>query len=173
MGLKHWKRLTDALVWAIVSCGPCVTTGAAAASNDSCVPIVALAQKLNNTERGRSVKLYVRADGSTAQEEYVIIGSKRYARLEGGPWHVNRRELTPIKTISNCEYIDRERVNGIETKVYAYERQDWQAVYEVRMWIAEGSGLPVKSHWKETKPNIVHNEWYLTYFFEPDIKEPI
>lgn len=175
MCLKPRPRLSGRLARAVLAVGLLLTISTIAIASDGpCAPIKALTHRIQNVENFRTVVEYTYPDGDTRIEEHVMIGTKHYYHWQGLPWRVNQRQMTlPAKPFSNCKYVGRERVNGVEAKLYTYDRQDWQAAYTVRMWISEESRLPVKSHWKETKPAVTHNELIVTYFFEPDLKEPI
>jgi hypothetical protein len=167
---------TYAVVFLSVSaCLACVCEAAAGTvgtSNDPCATVMAMAYKLNHVDKFRTVNRRVRAGKVTAFEN-IMIGGKYYTRRDNRPWRVRKRTMADREHVSNCKFINAERTNGIDAKVYEYDRRLRQTVFRVRMWIGEDSGLPVKSHWKEIEPNVVPLEYDVIYDYEENLKEPV
>jgi hypothetical protein len=143
------------------------------ASDDECAPIQTMAAKLDAIGKGKVVHLSIFRGGGTIAEEFIIVGTKQYWRREKGPWSVSPREPFPMQNISDCTYVGEELVDAKKMHVYAFDRRFPYGIARVRMWIAQDSGLPVKSHYKDVTPNAASFERSLTFSFAEDIREPM
>lgn len=142
------------------------------APDANCAPVVEMAQKQNGVKKMRLANRSIRG-GRMKLEEWIVIDLKVYSRAEKAPWRIGVRRLTRADSISKCRFIGADRVNRTVVKIYEYDRQEGQVVYRIRTWIDTNSGLPVKSHWTEIKPNIKPLERDLTYFYDADVQAPI
>lgn len=143
-------------------------------SRTSCERVKRMTAKFNETQ---TIQLTMRVvnDGSGVPflGQYVYVGAKEYSRDSGWPWSIWPRMYSPPEKIKKCTLLGYQKVNGVATSLHEYERPDHQTG-EVRIhtWISDETGLPVKAHFVWLKPDNGH-ERYLTYGYDPSVKEPI
>lgn len=167
-GTDQWGAvLLASLTWLTVLVLP------AAAAGDTCAPIRALGKKLDAVAKGKVIQTFIFSSGNTSTEEFIIINAKQYWRRGKEAWSVGPREPFPMAKISNCEVRGEEPVGATQTYVYEYDRQFEYGKARVRIWISKDTGLPLKSYFKDIKPNAASFERSFTFSFADDIRNPI
>lgn len=167
-GTDHWRVVLIALLtWLTAVALP------ATAADEACAPIRALAKKLDAVAKGQVNETLIFPSGNTLSEEFILINSKQYWRREKGPWSVGPREPFPMSKVSNCELSGEEPVGAMQTYVYEYDRQFEYGKARVRIWVSKDTGLPLKSYFKDVKPNAASFERSFTFSFADDIRDPV
>lgn len=144
-----------------------------AAAEDGCAPIRALGKKVDAVAKGQVIQTLIFPSGNTLSEEFIIINAKQYWRRGKAPWSVGPRWPFPISKISNCQPSGEEPVGATQTYVYEYDRQFEYGKARVRIWVSKDTGLPLKSYFKDIKPNAASFERSYTFSFADDIRDPI
>ena len=144
-----------------------------AEAGDSCAAVKTMIRKLNATSKVHiNVRVVNNGFGYGYLVENILVDTKRFHHSTDGPWSISPRNMTPPDSVSRCESIGQEMVDGMATAMYLYDRSIDQQTDRIRIWISTSSGLPLKSHFKTIVPDN-GGERYLTYAYGPDIREPI
>jgi len=140
------------------------------AADDLCAPVKAMVSKYNATPKIRVVG----ADHLGAiYFTDLFVDTKQWWHSGSEPWHIKPRQYAPTDNIENCKHLGNETINGVETEVWTYDRPSYRQTDHIRMWISVDTRLPVKSAFKQVLPNKDVIEWYGTYSYGPDIKDPV
>ncbi|WP_244563954.1 outer membrane lipoprotein-sorting protein [Ensifer aridi] len=168
-GTDEWRVvLIASLTWLTVLVLP------ANAAEDGCAPIRALGNKLDAVAKERVIETVIFPSGNTLSAgELIIINNKEYWRRGKEAWTVSPREPFPMSKISNCELSGEESIGATQTYVYEYDRQLGYGKVRVRIWVSKDTGLPLKSSFKDIKPNAASFERSFTFSFADDIRDPI
>lgn len=140
----------------------------------SCDRVKRMVAKFNETQAVQMTMRFVNNGlGEPYFGQYLHVGAKEYSRDTGWPWEVRDRVIVPTEIINKCKLLGFQEVNGIATSLYEYERPDLRdGELRILTWISDETHLPVKAHFTRLKP-VNGFEVYITYAFDPDVKEPI
>ncbi len=161
--------LVAAVFWGVPGTSP------ALAEDTSCAPIRSVQAKLNNTERFQLFTVTLNDGlGNVATTDVRMVKWKMYERSNAGPWRVLRRPIQTdtvagISTVSNCEHVGDEVLNGVPTIAFTYDRFRPQSKMRVRMSISKETGLPIRTRFKGLDSA---EDFVTTYKYDSSIGEP-
>ncbi|MBP2238269.1 hypothetical protein J2Z31_004796 [Sinorhizobium kostiense] len=161
------------IVLAFVFCSATSLSMPALAADTACGAVQTTMRKLNEAPKVHlAVRVVNDGFGYSSSGQAVLINTKQYHSVEGGPWHVNKRVYISPESVRNCEFIRRETLEGVATSLYRYERLYDQQTDRIEIWISANTGLPVQSHFTAISPKN-GAERHLKYSYGSGIKEPI
>lgn len=143
-------------------------------SSTSCERVRRMTAQYNQTQAIQMTMRFVNNGlGEPFLGQLVLVGTKQYSRDSGWPWHVWPRAYARPESFKKCKLLGFQEVNGVATSLYEYERPDGSGGdLRILTWISDETHLPVKAHFTRLQPDN-SEEWYTTYTYNPDIKEPI
>lgn len=121
------------------------------ADADPCGPVLNVITRMNAAPRLQQHGT-VTHDGKSYSSDLQAFGDKEYARKGAGSWRSGPRQLVPLvvdgkAAVFDCRRVGSEDWGGIATTVYTYKRRMplRHIVRDVRLWVADGTGLAVHS----------------------------
>jgi hypothetical protein len=140
--------------WALASSLVLAAGPAAAQPSPACKPIIDAVRKQWLTP---SHAVFVSSGAPTVMEE-IIMADATYVKVQHG-WRkspvslieVRRGEDVDIPKVYECRPMPDENLDGVPSSVFAVHTVDETKESTGKMWIAKGTGLPVKSETDTTQ----------------------
>jgi hypothetical protein len=157
-----------------------VVSGSARADPDGCGPILDAIGKMNAAPRIQQRGL-VTGDGTSQPYSTDLLGfeDQEYSRQREGAWHAGPRMQVPLvidgkAAIFDCRRAGADTSGGVAMTIYTYKRlmPKPRIVRDVRLWVADGTGLPERSQ-IETGSGAGRRRAEFTFRYDPDAAPPV
>jgi hypothetical protein len=132
------------------------TTSAPAAavslSGDPCAVVNKATDSVNTVDHSTAITTVV-AGGAPQSGEARLVGGKSYVQV-AGKWHVSPTSAADTAAMlaevrksakQTCQAVGEESLDGVPTAVFTAHVENDGSVSDNKMWVAKGTGLPVKT----------------------------
>lgn len=143
---------------------------------DACVRVREMMANYNSVGASQLTFQFIdNGSGEPSLRHVVTVRTLAYSREAGGAWHLDTRVTGKPEEASNCRLLGHQKVNDVRTSVFLYERPEGpnggDRRFRIKMWISDQTNLPVRSHFERLFPDN-GEEYYVSYSFDPGVKEP-